>query len=306
MSQGERIEFPAELSARYIPVRRLGAGGIGMVYEARDRAMGRPVAVKFLLHPGDGKPLERFRREAEALGRVQHPGVLQVYDFGTLTSGPYLVMERVQGTSLQHMKPTPDLVDVARQLSLALDAIHAQGIIHRDVKPENVLIEAGGRAVLVDFGLMLDPEQSRLTATGGLVGSLAFTPPEVLGGADPSAATDWYALGVTLFQLAEDRLPYRFPVVLAAGRSKKLPDLEWRTLEPAAPLARLISGLLVADPETRIGSAAQVEAVLVKAGAPPRAGAPGEAVAAALQRAAVPLLFALSFLATLLALRGGP
>lgn len=197
-------DLPAPLATRYEPVGVLGQGGFGRVLRCRDRQLGRDVAVKVLLVRTPRAEL-RFQREAELTARLEHPGVVRVYDHGRSGSACWIVYEFVDGPSLAARRgaaiPTAQLVRWGRGLAEALAAIHREGVLHRDLKPENVLLRDGRDPVLVDFGLGLDPDRTRLTETGAVVGTAAYLAPEIWWGEPFGPASDQWALGATLFEL---------------------------------------------------------------------------------------------------------
>ncbi|MBX3467964.1 MAG: serine/threonine protein kinase [Planctomycetes bacterium] len=205
----------------------LGAGGMGMVYRAYDRVLKRAVAVKRLRtdhldKAGAGRVLARFEREAMAMARVRHPACVQIFDAGLTPSGePYLVMELVTGRSLREVIED----DRARSalaprrvaqwgaaLADALQACHDVGLIHRDVKPANILLDAAGAPRLTDFGVALDDQaRTRLTADKGMVGTLAYMSPEQAMGGAVDARSDVYALGATLYEVLTGSPPFDGP-----------------------------------------------------------------------------------------------
>ncbi|WP_402464786.1 Stk1 family PASTA domain-containing Ser/Thr kinase [Isoptericola aurantiacus] len=206
------------VDGRYEIVARVARGGMATVYRARDRRLGRDVAVK-VMHPHlaegvDGaRFVSRFRREARASARLSHPGVVAVFDQGVDGDTSYLTMEFVPGTNLRaelHDGPLTvrRALDVAAQVLAALSAAHRVGLVHRDVKPENVLIASDGHVKVADFGLARAVTEVTTTTTGTILGTVAYLAPEVIttGGCTP--ATDVYAVGVLLHEMLTGALPY--------------------------------------------------------------------------------------------------
>ncbi|RKH03691.1 serine/threonine protein kinase [Corallococcus praedator] len=203
------------LAGRYQLEQELGRGGMATVFLARDLRLSRRVAVK-VLHPGlDPGLAERFRREAEVVASLKHPNVLEVHDFGEdSVRGPFLVCEWVQGENLRELarrlSPVPPEVAalLGWELARALEAAHARGVVHRDVKPENVLVALGGPLKLADFGIAALADQARLTSTGAVIGSLAYMAPERIDTGAWSPASDVFAVGVVLFELCAGMTPH--------------------------------------------------------------------------------------------------
>ncbi|MFE1905706.1 protein kinase [Streptomyces gardneri] len=265
MSSGEN----ERLAGRYRIVRRLGRGGMGVVWQAVDEVLGREVAVKELRTFTDAAAPEladlrlRMTREARAAARVRHPGVVAVHDVTEHEGRPVIVMELVDGPSLDDVlgeRGTLDPVEAARigaHVLEALAAAHDVGVLHRDVKPGNILLDRSGRIVLTDFGIatMEDPgdgSATHLTRSGEIVGSLDFLAPERARGQDPGPASDVWAVGATLYAAVEGASPFRRTSTwstLAAIVGEPLP-------EPvrAGPLAPVLVRLLDKDPAARPGA----------------------------------------------------
>jgi serine/threonine protein kinase len=214
------------LAGRYRVVAQLGRGGMGVVWRAVDEVLGREVAVKELrtYTDADGPELAdlrlRMQREARAAARVRHPGVVAVHDVAELDGRPLIVMELVDGPSLDDVLRERGTLDpreaaeIGAKVMDALAAAHRVGVLHRDVKPGNILLERSGRVVLTDFGIatMDDPgdgSATHLTRSGELVGSLDYLAPERAQGADPGPASDVWALGATLYAAVEGSSPFR-------------------------------------------------------------------------------------------------
>ncbi|WP_030661032.1 serine/threonine-protein kinase [Streptomyces cellulosae] len=257
------------LAGRYRVVAQLGRGGMGVVWRAVDEVLGREVAVKELrtYTDADGPELAglrlRMQREARAAARVRHPGVVAVHDVAEIDGRPLIVMELVDGPSLDDVlreRGTLDPREVAGIGAEVLDALaaaHRAGVLHRDVKPGNILLDRSGRVLLTDFGIaaMDDPgdgSATRLTRSGELVGSLDYLAPERAQGADPGPASDVWALGATLFAAVEGSAPFR--------RTSTFSTLTAIVTEPvpephlAGPLGPLLQRLLDKRPESRPGA----------------------------------------------------
>ena len=263
------------LAGRYRVVAQLGRGGMGVVWRAVDEVLGREVAVKELrtYSDADGPELAdlrlRMQREARAAARVRHPGVVAVHDVTEVDGRPLIVMELVDGPSLdavlrERALGPREAAGIGAQVMDALAAAHRAGVLHRDVKPANILLERSGRVLLTDFGIaaMEDPgdgADTRLTRSGALVGSLDYLAPERAQGADASPASDVWALGATLYAAVEGTSPFRRTSTystLTAIVSEPLPEPE-----RAGPLAPVLRQLLDKRPETR-PEAAQARALL--------------------------------------------
>lgn len=208
---------------RYEMRRLLGVGGMGEVYEAYDTSKSRTVAVKVLNRELARDPVyvQRFRRESHAMASVQEPHVIPVHDWGEVDGVLYIDMRLVKGTDLKdrlqrHGRLTPgEAVQVVEQIAAALDAAHEIGLIHRDVKPANILLTSSMFAYLVDFGIAHTDSDPQLTSTGSAVGSMAYMAPERFEDAPLTAAVDTYALTCVLYEALVGRVPY--PVNSLAG-----------------------------------------------------------------------------------------
>ena len=238
------------VDARYELGRRLGEGGFGTVYEAFDRVRRERVALK-LLRSATSEALLRFKREFRQLASVSDPGIVRLHELHGDGERWYFTMERIEGVPFDRAARDPErLAAVLDGLVGALSRLHARGWIHRDVKPENVLVEASGRVVLLDFGLLrIDADR----ASTAIVGTPLYVAPEVLAGDPPTAAADWYAVGVMLYEALTGESPFE-GTALEVVRSKQLarptPVL---ARAPGAPadLAALCDALLDPRPEVR-------------------------------------------------------
>ncbi|TLS39937.1 serine/threonine protein kinase [Streptomyces montanus] len=266
------------IAGRYRLLSKLGHGGMGTVWRAKDETVDREVAVKEPRVP-DHLPereranvFERMRREARAAARLAHPAVVNVHDVAVVEGQPWIVMELVQGRSLGAalQEGTIGAREAARiglEVLGALEAAHAAGILHRDVKPDNVLLGPHGRVVLTDFGIAQIEGETNLTDTGGFVGSPEFIAPERVLGQRPGPASDLWSLGVVLYTATEGVSPFRRNNTPATLQSV----LNATPAAPNAakgPLADAITALLGKDPARR-PNAAQVRRLLEEAAQPP-------------------------------------
>ncbi len=256
---------------RYVDCTLLGQGGMGQVWRARDPELDRQVAIKVML---DQSPdfVERFRREAQAIARLSHPHIVQVYDFGVDDGGsPYFVMELIDGQGLDKILdaegplPPLDVIRLARQAAEGLVAAHATGLIHRDIKPSNLVVDAKGLLKIVDFGIArtADADKAKLTGAASLLGTPGYMAPEQAEGRPIDHRADIYALGLTLFELVAGEPPYvagdAISLVLANLR-EPLPDLRKRGVAPE--LAQLIEQMGRKDANERLQSCTAVIAAL--------------------------------------------
>ncbi|MGV9456641.1 serine/threonine-protein kinase [Streptomyces sp. NPDC003635] len=275
------------IAGRYRLLSKLGHGGMGTVWRAKDETVDREVAVKEPRIPDHlpererANAFERMRREARAAARLDHPSVVNVHDVALVDGQPWIVMELVQGRSLGDVlqEGTLDAREAARiglDVLGALEAAHAAGILHRDVKPDNVLLGRHDRVVLTDFGIAQIEGETNLTDTGGFVGSPEYIAPERVLGQRPGPASDLWSLGVVLYAATEGVSPFRRSNTPATLQSV----LNATPAAPASaqgPLAEVITGLLQKEPAHR-PNAAQVRALLDRAAAPPAPPAPTQVV----------------------------
>ncbi len=252
-------------AGRYRIERELGHGGMAAVYLARDEELGRPVAVKVLPEhlALDDAFRARFVREARLAGRLSHPNIVRVFDAGDDDGRPFIVMEYVPGGSLADPGPLPvaGVVDLGVQACAALQHAHDAGLVHRDVKPANLLVRNDGVLKIADFGIARAAESTRHTEAGTLLGTAAYLAPEQIAGSDATPASDLYSLGAVLYELLTGQPPYTFSSL--AELAAKQAD---GTIEPVADVVpsvpheveAAVMHALARDPRFRPGSAAEL------------------------------------------------
>ncbi|KOX20370.1 serine/threonine protein kinase [Saccharothrix sp. NRRL B-16348] len=256
----------------------LGRGGMGVVWRAQDNVIGRQVAIKEL-HLPDGIALEERRvleervlREARTAGRLNDPGVVTVYDVVAEHGMNYIVMELVEAATLSTLinahgpMPQDRVISMAIQALSALDSAHQAGIVHRDVKPGNLMVTPNGRVKLTDFGIAQAVDDPRLTTSGSLIGSPAYMSPERIHGNEASPASDLWALGATLCYAVEGANPYDRPTTASTLHAimNEMP----RLTRAHGVLGAVITGLMMPDPNARL-TGPQARAMLERAAAQP-------------------------------------
>ncbi|RKS10834.1 serine/threonine protein kinase [Nocardiopsis sp. Huas11] len=247
---------------RYVLRRELGRGGMGVVWEAFDPSLERVVAIKQVLLPEHFTDEERsdaharVRREAQSAARISHPSVITIHDVFQFEGDPWVVMELVEGGSLQERLKEHGPLDletaatVAESLLQAVRAADAAGVLHRDIKPGNIMMSSDGRVILTDFGIATMEGGPSITRTGALIGSPEYMPPERLEGGPAEHRGDLWSIGVTLFAAVEGTSPFRrdsITAAIAAVMSAELPPMT-----SAGWLAPVIGGLLERDPDRRL------------------------------------------------------
>mgnify|MGYP005841846751 CR=1 FL=1 len=259
---------------RYRLLGPLGEGGMAVVYRAEDTLLGRPVAVKVLREQlaRDESFLSRFQAEARAAASLSHEHIVAIYDVGYDAGHHYIVMEYVDGPTLKELIaksapfPVGRAVEIAAQVLSALDHAHRRGIVHRDVKPHNVLLTADGRAKVTDFGIARLATAAALTQTGEVFGTAYYLAPERASGREATAAADVYAVGILLYEMLTGRLPYTgdSPVEVALKHLQQEPTPP-RRLNPAVPagLEDVVLRAMAKDPAQRFGSAAEMHQTLL-------------------------------------------
>ncbi len=250
---------------RYRVLGRLGIGGMATVYLAEDSSLGRKVALKVMAerYAEDGEFVERFRREAQAAARLNHPNIIAVYDRGEADGRPYIAMEYLQGRTLKQViqkegqLPPERAIAIAMQVLAGLRYAHEHGVVHRDVKPHNVLVGDDGRIKVTDFGIAHagDPQ---MTEVGSIVGTAQYLSPEQARGRAVGPQTDIYSLGVVLYEMLAGRVPFEGDSSVAIAMqhvSDPAPPLQ--SLAPDVPdsLALVVAHAMLKEPSQRYGSA---------------------------------------------------
>ncbi|MFG6402538.1 serine/threonine protein kinase [Microbacterium sp. P04] len=256
----------ATFGGRYELESRIAIGGMGEVWEATDHVIGRTVAIKILKDEYMGDPgfLERFRAEARHAALVNHEGIASVFDYGEEDGSAFLVMELVPGEALSTILEregtlsTDKTLDIVAQTSSALQAAHAAGLVHRDIKPGNLLITPDGRVKITDFGIARIADQVPLTATGQVMGTVQYLSPEQASGHSASPATDIYSLGIVAYESLAGKRPFtgESQVAIAMAQINETPPPLPPTV--AVPVQNLVMAMITKKPEDRPNSAAAV------------------------------------------------
>ena len=259
------------IGERFRIERPLGRGGMAAVYLARDEELGRAVAVKVLeTLAGEEEGRRRFLREARLAARLTHPNIVTVYDAGEHDGALYIVMEYVDGETLAELLrrrgrlPAEEVVALGGQAAAGLQHAHDQGLVHRDVKPQNLLVRSDGTLKISDFGIARAVEGTQITSAGTILGTAGYLAPEQAAGEEASAAADVYGLGAVLYEALTGRAPVR---------AESLADLPTAHLEPPDPVGTIAPGVppqvetavmraLERRPEDRPASAAELAAAL--------------------------------------------
>jgi serine/threonine protein kinase/cytochrome c-type biogenesis protein CcmH/NrfG len=280
--------------SHYTVVDKLGGGGMGVVYRAKDARLGRNVALKFLPDDisHDPQAIERFRREARAASALNHPNICTIYDIGEFESRPFIAMELLEGQTLRHRivgKPIEisELLEIGIQVTNGLDAAHSKGVVHRDIKPANIFLVERGQAKILDFGLAKITQAARvgaetigatamrtqsravmdehLTSPGSSIGTIAYMSPEQARGEDLDARSDLFSLGVVLYEMATGAVPFSgsTTAIIFDGilNSEPAPAKEHNARLPVA-FDAILSKVLEKDPDLRCQTAAELRADL--------------------------------------------
>src|SRR6185437_6041377 len=246
----------------------IGAGGMGVVYEATQLALDRPVALK-VLTPGlgtDAEFRERFRREAMLQAALEHPNIVSVYEAGESDDGLYIAMKLVRGVDLTRLIEAGELtpertLDLLAQIASALDAAHSAGLVHRDVKPQNILVDADDHAFLADFGLTKGAGDRGLTLTGQYAGSLDYAAPEQIRGEPQGASSDLYAFAAILYEALVGQVVFPYDTeaaLLYAHLSENPPQPSELRPELPAGLDQVVARGLAKRPEERYRTATEL------------------------------------------------
>lgn len=251
----------AVLSGRYRLEAKLGSGGMSTVYLARDQTLDRAVAVKVMHREMSEQPdqIERFRQEARAVAKLSHPNVVAVIDAGE-DGYPYIVFEYVEGETLKQRIAREGPLDTQEALAYAIEVArgltvaHARNMVHRDIKPQNVLIDSEGRAKLTDFGISRQLEQDGMTATGRVLGTTDYVSPEQAMGRPVDPRSDIYSLGVVLYEMLVGQVPFRADSQVGVAMkhvNEELPDVQRRRSDVSAAVALVVERATAKNPDER-------------------------------------------------------
>jgi hypothetical protein len=266
----EELMIGTLLNGRFRLEERVGSGGMSTVYRAFDETLERWVAIKLLQRDiaGDEDQIERFRREARSVARLNHPHVVTVIDAGEDDGTPYIVFEYVAGETLKdrirrlgNQMPITEALAYAIEIARALDAAHAELLVHRDVKPQNVLLDHEGRAKVTDFGIARSLEGEGLTLAGRVLGTTDYVSPEQALGEDVTQQSDIYSLGIVLFEMLTGDVPFKAdaPVAVAMKHVREpLPDVRRARREVSAVTASIVDRATAKETRNRYRTIAEM------------------------------------------------
>ena len=261
------------LNGRYRLEARIGSGGMSTVYRATDETLQRQVAIKLMNREiaSDSDQLERFRREARAVAQLSHPHIVGVIDYGEDDGRPYIVFEYVEGETLKERirrtgrLPSTEAVAYAIEIARALGVAHARHIVHRDVKPQNVLIDDEGRAKVTDFGIARTLDEEGLTADGRVLGTTDYVSPEQALGRPVTGQSDLYSLGIVLYEMLTGEVPFKGENQVAVAMKhvrEELPDVQTKCPDVSAALAAVVDTATAKRVEDRYADDAELIADL--------------------------------------------
>jgi serine/threonine-protein kinase len=259
---------------RYMVVRKLGTGGMANVYLAEDQELGRRVAIKMLdeRHAGDEQFVERFRREAKSAAGLSHPNIVSIYDRGEAQGTYYIAMEYLDGTTLKELivtrgqTPIAVAIDYTRQILAAVGFAHRHGIVHRDIKPHNVIVATDGRVKVTDFGIARSGA-SQMTETGSIIGTAQYLSPEQARGAPVDPRSDLYSVGIVLYEMLTGAVPFTgdTPLEIAMKHLSTVPEPpSAKRREVPHDLDLVVLRALAKTPEERYQSAEEMDADLAR------------------------------------------
>src|SRR5574344_2369963 len=258
-----------KINDRYAIIRLLGEGGMANVYLANDTILNRKVAVKVLRGDlaNDEKFVRRFQREALAASSLNHPNIVEVYDVGEDHGEYYIVMEYIEGKHLKQLLKkrgrltVPEVVDIALQITSGLSVAHDSYIIHRDIKPQNILILDNGLCKITDFGIAVAMNQTQLTQTNSVMGSVHYLPPEQACGKGATLQSDIYSIGILMYELLTGKLPYKGDnaVEIALKHLKEpLPSIRDEVPDIPQSLENIIIRATAKNPKNRYADAREM------------------------------------------------
>jgi len=272
MASGDHL-IDTLFDGRYQITRKLGSGGMANVYLAQDQELGRRVAIKILddRHARDEQFVERFRREAQNAAGLSHPNIVSIYDRGDSEGTYYIAMEHVEGRTLKELlvargpSPLGIAIDYTRQILSALRFAHRNGIVHRDIKPHNVIVDGDGRVKVMDFGIARAGAASQMTEAGSIIGTAQYLSPEQARGAPVDQTSDLYSTGIVLYELLTGSVPFtgETPVEIAMKHLSQAP-VPPSTHRPEVPrdLDYVVLRALAKDPADRYHSAEEMDSDL--------------------------------------------
>lgn len=261
------------LGGRYKVLEKLGSGGMAVVYKARCTWLDRLVTIKVLREElvSDEEFVRRFRREAQAVAKLSHPNIVSVYDVGQEDGVPYIVMEYVEGQTLKDLirregkLKTEQALEIAVQICTALEHAHENGIIHRDIKPQNILVTSRGKVKVTDFGIARAASGATVTHTGKIIGTVHYLSPEQARGEIVGTASDLYSTGAVLYEMLTGRVPFEgeSPISIALKHLQE-PIVPLRQLVPTIPPAveQVVLRAMNKDPRLRFSSAKEMASAL--------------------------------------------